>query len=187
MDKTNRKQCFFLDRDGVIIQNKDTYVKSKLDVEFIPGSLEAIALLAPLPIHIIIISNQSLVGRNELSLKELFDIDKYIVDTIENNGGRIDESFYCIHDRNEGCSCRKPAPGNIIKAIDKYNIDPSISFMIGDWHTDLEAAFRSGLKPVLVKTGRGQSLIDMVGTPIHTLIANSLLDFTNMVTGVKEQ
>lgn len=143
--------------------------------------MEALKVLAKIPINVIIISNQSLVGRGELSIEEAYKIDKYIVDTIESNEGRIDESFYCFHDRDECCSCRKPQPGSILKAIDKYNIDPSISYFIGDWHTDLEAAKRANVIPVLVKTGKGQEYLDMVGRTINTIICDSLSVFVNNI------
>jgi len=161
--------AIFLDRDGVIVKNRMDYVKSIAEVEFIPGALEALARLAPHAARIVIVTNQSAVGRGLLTLEALDQINAYILDHIVRARGRIDGVYVCLHRPNEGCDCRKPAPGLLLRAARELEIDLPASVMIGDNVTDMRAARAAGVRPILVHTGLGatQELSDVEGLPVQ--------------------
>jgi histidinol-phosphate phosphatase family protein len=161
--------AIFLDRDGVIVKNRMDYVKSIAEVEFIPGALEALARLAPHAARIVIVTNQSAVGRGLLTLEALDQINAYILDHIAQARGRIDGVYVCPHRPNEGCDCRKPAPGLLLRAAYELEIDLRASAMIGDNVTDMRAARAAGVRPILVHTGLGatQELSAVEGPPVQ--------------------
>ncbi|MCJ7567863.1 MAG: HAD-IIIA family hydrolase [Anaerolineales bacterium] len=147
----------FLDRDGVIIENRADYVRSWADVSFLPGALEALRHLNTRPYRIIIITNQSAIGRGILALEEARSISERIVTAVEREGGRIDAVYMCPHAPWEGCNCRKPQPGLILQAAEENEIDLQTSYFIGDALPDLQAAQVAGIKDrILVLTGRGR-------------------------------
>jgi D-glycero-D-manno-heptose 1,7-bisphosphate phosphatase len=146
----------FLDRDGVINKDSAEYIKHPSEFEFIPKSPEAVALLTQSGFNVIVISNQSMIGRN-LSSKEISDaVFKKMKVGIEAAGGRITDIFYCPHIPEDRCSCRKPQPGLIFQAQKKWLIDLARSFMVGDSVKDIACARAAGCaKVLLVKTGNG--------------------------------
>jgi len=133
--KENLRKVVFLDRDGVI--NRDSpdyikswsefeflpspdYIKSWSEFEFLPGSLEAIRLLTLNEFAVIVITNQSVINRKMVSGKGLDDLHTLIKKAVTSNGGQIKDIFYCPHVPEDRCSCRKPNPGLIFKAKEKY-------------------------------------------------------------------
>ena len=148
--------AIFLDRDGVIIENRDTYVRSWNDVYIYPQALQALAEFSNVPFHFVIVTNQSVVGRHIISKQNADTINVRLVHEIKLAGGRIDAVFMCPHAPSAGCSCRKPAPGLFSKAAQELSLDLNNSIMIGDALTDLIAAQTAGIKQrILVRTGRG--------------------------------
>ena len=146
----------FLDRDGVIIENVPIYVRSWADVEFLPGSLEALARLAAGPYKVVMVTNQSAVGRGILSLAQAEAINACILEIIRQAGGRVDGAYICPHGPQDACDCRKPLPGLLLKAAAELDIDLGRSIMIGDALTDLQAGQAAGvMRSFLVLTGRG--------------------------------
>jgi D-glycero-D-manno-heptose 1,7-bisphosphate phosphatase len=149
------KKVVFLDRDGTINRDSPEYIKSWEEFEFIPGSIEAIRNLSQNGFTSIVITNQSALPRRLISRQELEHIHSMMQDTIELNGGKIADIFFCPHMPDAMCACRKPQPGLIIQAQGKYNIDLADAVMIGDHAKDIECAHGAGCgKAVLVKTGR---------------------------------
>lgn len=150
------KKAIFLDRDGVIIENVSTYVRSWSDVHFLPGALTALARLAELPLSIVLVTNQSVVGRGLISFDAAVEINRLLVDQICAAGGRIDGVFLCPHAPQAGCACRKPQPGLLLQAAKALSLDLPSSIMIGDALSDLEAGRAAGIaRNILVLTGRG--------------------------------
>jgi histidinol-phosphate phosphatase family protein len=146
----------FLDRDGVINMDSSDYIKTQSEFEFIPKSPEAIALLCRNGFHVIVITNQSLIGRNMATQKTLDAIFKKMENGVKKAGGKIKDIFFCPHTPEDNCSCRKPKPGLILKAQQKYHIDLAQSCMVGDSVKDMECARNAGCaKTLLVKTGNG--------------------------------
>lgn len=157
------KPAIFLDRDGVIIENRPNYVRRWEDVEFFPPAIHALACYSASPYQFIIVTNQSVVGRGIVSLETVEFINQQIVDELEKNGCRIDGVMMCPHKPEDSCSCRKPQPGLLVDAAQIYSIDLTKSVMIGDAWTDLQAGQAAGVgKTGLVLTGRGQTQLRLM-------------------------
>lgn len=146
------KKIIFLDRDGVINKRppKADYVKSWEEFEFLPGSIEAIRLLNHLGYKIFIISNQSGIARGKLTKKELNNIHKNMAKQLKNNGAKIDGIYYCPHDWDKGCPCRKPKPGLLYAASKDHFIDLTKALFIGDDKRDKQAGEAANCKTILV-------------------------------------
>ena len=154
----------FLDRDGVINKDAVGYIKNPSEFEFIPKSREAIALLTQNGFKVIVITNQSMIGRNISTKKALDAIFKKMKTGVETAGGRITDIFYCPHAPEDHCSCRKPKPGLIFQAQKKYQINLARSFMVGDSEKDIACARTAGCaNAVLVKTGNGTAAYHELG------------------------
>ncbi len=152
----------FLDRDGVIIENKDQYVRSWDDVAFLDGSLASLRKLSGSIYKVIIVTNQSVVGRGIISLSEAEGINLKLIEEIERAGARVDGLFMCPHAPADECNCRKPKPGLILQAASAMNLDLARSFMVGDAVTDMQAGRAAGIdKNILVKTGRGKDQVSL--------------------------
>lgn len=146
----------FMDRDGVINKDSEEYIKTESEFEFIHRSAEAIALLTRNDFRVIVITNQSLIGRNMVTRQTLDAIFKKMKDGVKKAGGDIMDIFFCPHTPDENCSCRKPKPGLVLSAQKKHQIDLSRSFMVGDSAKDIECALHAGCsRTLLVKTGNG--------------------------------
>jgi D-glycero-D-manno-heptose 1,7-bisphosphate phosphatase len=154
---TTRKPAIFLDRDGVIVENRSDYVKSIAEVYILPGALAALAQAARLDARIVVVTNQSAVGRGLLSRAGLLAINAHVHAAIVAAGGRIDGWYFCPHRPDEGCPCRKPKPGMLLDAAADLDIDLPASVMVGDAISDILAGHAAGTQAVLVGTGRGVS------------------------------
>ncbi len=176
------EKVVFLDRDGVINRDSPDYVKTWEEFEFLPGSLDAISLLTRNSFTILIITNQSIIGRGMIAPETLARTHRLMSVTIAAHGGKIEEIFFCPHTPEEKCMCRKPAPGLVFKARDRHGIDLSHTFFIGDSVKDIECARNAGCgRSILVKTGNGQAAAKTLsdrGTPPDYL-ADNLLDAVN--------
>jgi D-glycero-D-manno-heptose 1,7-bisphosphate phosphatase len=149
--------AIFLDRDGVIIENRPNYVRFWEDVTIYPQAVLALSRVRPSPYKVIIVTNQSAVGRGILSLQEAETINHRLIAELVGAGCRIDGLFMCPHAPEDRCACRKPQPGLILQAVQALSLDVSRSWMIGDAWSDLLAGYHAGIRQnVLVRTGRGQ-------------------------------
>ena len=151
-----RRAAVFLDRDGVLNQNRADYVRSWEQVEFLPGVFEAMQRLAGSPFVVVVVTNQSAVGRRLMTVQGLAAINGGIVQQVQQAGGRIDAVYTCPHRPDEGCPCRKPRPGMLLQAAQELGIDLARSYLVGDAVSDMEAALSAGCQPVMVRTGRGR-------------------------------
>jgi len=171
--------AIFLDRDGVIIENRPDYIRSWSDVNFFPNALEALQKIKLSRYKLIIVSNQSVVGRGFISHESATVINDRLVEEILNAGGRIDDTFICPHAPPENCSCRKPKPGLILEAATKHSIELHNSIMIGDALSDILAGQSAGVpQNALVRTGRGldQSMLPLASQIPHFLIYETLYE-----------
>jgi D-glycero-D-manno-heptose 1,7-bisphosphate phosphatase len=146
----------FLDRDGVINENRTDYVKSWQEFRFLPGSKEAIAQLTRAGYRIIICTNQACIARGIISVETVEDIHRRMLAEIAQIGGRIERVYYCPHGKDEGCFCRKPRPGLLLRARDELGIDMNDAILIGDSITDIRAGLAAGIPSALVLTGLGR-------------------------------
>jgi len=148
----------FLDRDGVIIENRASYVLDWSDVAFYPQALDALAKARASAYKFVIVTNQSAVGRGMMTLDKADELNRQLVAHIERAGGRIDGVFMCPHAPETSCECRKPEAGLIIQAAEKLSLDLSRSILIGDALSDLLAGQAAGVnRTAMVLTGRGAS------------------------------
>lgn len=176
-------RAIFLDRDGVINQNRADYVKSWGEFEFIEGVRGALARLAKSEFKIVITTNQSAVGR-QLIMREIVDeIHRRMLDDISRSGGRVDRILYCPHRPEDGCQCRKPRPGLLIQARDELALDLNNSYLIGDSTEDIRAGIAVGCTTLLVLTGRGRqalaNLQELDGA--QPIIVENLADAVNTI------
>jgi len=152
----SRTGAIFLDRDGVINQNRADHVKSCEEFELIPGALEGIRSLTETGLPIFVITNQAAINRGLITVETLESIHKCMMDEISKAGGVITRVYHCPHDTDESCGCRKPAPGMLLRAAADYGIDLRQSFLVGDAWTDISAGLEVGAHSILVMTGRGR-------------------------------
>lgn len=184
--KNQTIKTVFIDRDGVINHDSPDYIKSCDEFRFISGSREAFRLLNTNGLPAIIITNQSAVGRNMISREGLQAIFSKMKTGIEASGGAIRDIFFCPHHPDDKCECRKPKPGMILNAAQKYTIDLSSSCMIGDSVKDILCAKNAGCRlSILVRTGNGLSAEkELAGTRIEPdHIADNLLDAVTWIIG----
>jgi D-glycero-D-manno-heptose 1,7-bisphosphate phosphatase len=175
--------AIFLDRDGVIIENRPTYVRSWADVAFYPQALDALVKVSSSPYKIVIVTNQSAVGRGLISLETAMQINQQVLETIEGHGGRIDGIFMCPHAPEEDCDCRKPKPGLFIQAAETLSLDLARSSLIGDAFSDLLAGQAAGLhRTALVRTGRGDSQLRLP----RPILLEPFLTFDSLADALKE-
>jgi len=172
----------FIDRDGVINVDLGGYVTRPEDFRFEAGSVEALKHLADRGWDIIVISNQAGVGDGVFTQQALEEVHAKMIADLEREGIGILGSYYCLHGKNAGCVCRKPAPGLFQRAAREHTFEPAQTFFIGDKASDIEAGKRFGLKTILVRTGYGR--VDekkMTGTLAPNYTADSLLDAVNNI------
>lgn len=159
-----------LDRDGVINQDSDDYIKSPQEWVPIPGSLEAIARLHREGYRIVVATNQSGVARGLFDLDMLGRIHAKMLELVRAKGGEIDAIFFCPHGPDDGCRCRKPLPGLYEEIIERLKINLHRVYVVGDSERDVVAARAAQGLPVLVRTGKGERTLkrsqQLTGVPV---------------------
>lgn len=155
MEALNPQKLLLLDRDGVINFDSDAYIKSPDEWHAIPGSLETIAKLNAVNVDIIVITNQSGIGRGLFTESTLDAIHKKMCQELALLGGSIKDIFFCPHTPADACNCRKPEPGLLEALEKKYDTCLKNVPFVGDSQKDLGLAYKKECLPVLVKTGKG--------------------------------
>ena len=145
-----------LDRDGVINEDSDDYIKSAEEWLPCPGSLEAIALLNQQDYRVVVISNQSGVGRGLFDQATLDLIHAKMLRLATCKDAVIESLYICPHSPEDRCECRKPKPGLLLQFATEKQVDLSQTYFVGDSVRDIEAAQVVNAKPILVKTGKGK-------------------------------
>lgn len=175
----NKQKAVFLDRDGTINVYKG-FVRSTDAFELLPGVAEAIKIINESGFLAIVITNQPVVARGEVSINELNQIHNKMETLLGENGAYVDGVFYCPHHPDKGyngeipelkisCECRKPKPGLILKAARQFNINLEESWMVGDSQRDVQAGKRAGCKTALISEEN-----KLFG---QNVTVNSLIDF----------
>jgi D-glycero-D-manno-heptose 1,7-bisphosphate phosphatase len=167
----------FLDRDGVINRKaqKGEYILRWEDVVFLPGVVEAIGLLKQAGYRIVVVTNQRCVAKGLISIPALESLHQRMREELSNAGATIDAIYYCPHEYQPICGCRKPAPGMLIEASREHALVLAASWMIGDSDIDVEAGRNAGCMTArLVENGE---------TPRHRadVVASSLLDAAGQI------
>jgi lipopolysaccharide heptosyltransferase II len=142
----------FLDRDGTT--NRDTgYIKTPEELQIFPGAVEAVARLKQAGARVVVVTNQSGVGRGLFSIETLGAIHARLRSVFEAGGAPFDGLYYCPHHPDDGCACRKPGTAMIERAVADLGLDLSRAYVIGDQRRDIDLARRIGAKSLLVTTG----------------------------------
>lgn len=180
-------KLIILDRDGVINEDSDDYIKSPDEWVPIPGSLDAIARLNHAGYMVAIASNQSGIARGYFSLEALAAMSVKMNDMLSPLGGRIDAMFYCPHGPRDGCDCRKPGPGLLNDIRSRFQVNLGDVYFVGDNINDVKAARAAGAKPVVVKTGKGVQTADAVkGNGYGDIpVYNDLNDVVTSLLGIR--
>jgi D-glycero-D-manno-heptose 1,7-bisphosphate phosphatase len=144
-----------LDRDGVINEDSDAYIKSPEEWIPIPGSLQAIALLNQHGYKVVVLTNQSGLARGLFDAAALGRIHAKLRAAVTEVGGHIEAILHCPHGPEDGCQCRKPQPGLFHAFAQRYGVDLAGIPAVGDSYRDLQAAQAVGAAPILVETGKG--------------------------------
>jgi len=150
---SNRKEHYILlGRDGVINRRAvGASVFSWNQFEFLPRVLEALRLLAEHDFTALVVSNQECVGRGLMSAHELRYITSRYLLEVALEGGEIGRVYYCMHTEAEGCTCRKPMPGLLQRAMEEHGLLPAETYMIGGCPEEMEAATRAGCPGILIR------------------------------------
>ena len=144
------KKAVFLDRDGVLNRKapEGQYVTRWEEMEFLPGVREAVRLLNQAGYFVVVVSNQRCVAKGLITASELESMHTRMRDEFAIAGARIDAIYYCPHDFEPPCSCRKPQPGMLLEAARTHGLDLAESWMIGDSAHDAEAGRIAGCRTV---------------------------------------
>ncbi len=148
-----------LDRDGVINCDSDDYIKSVAEWQPIEGSLEGIALLNQQGYQIVVITNQSGIGRGFYSHETLEQMHAKMRRLLAEKGGSIAAIYYCPHLPGDHCDCRKPKPGMLHAFSNATGADFAGTYFVGDTWNDVATALAVNAIPLLVKTGKGMRTI----------------------------
>lgn len=173
-------KLIILDRDGVINQDSDLYIKSPDEWIPIPGSLEAIARLNQWGWRVVVCTNQSGIGRGLFGMDTLNAIHDKMIKTAAHAGGTIDAIFFCPHTNADECDCRKPKAGMLREIAARYNTSLAGVPVIGDSLRDLQSAVEVGAQPMLVLTGKGRKTRLDPGLPENTPV------FADLAAAVKQ-
>ncbi len=150
------KPLVILDRDGVINQDSDDFIKSVEEFVPIAGSLEAIVRLNQAGYRVVIATNQSGLARGLFDLETLEAMHEKLRQSLARLGGHVDGVFFCPHGPEDGCDCRKPRPGLLLQIAKVFSTGLEGVPVIGDSLRDLQSALAAGAKPILVRTGKGE-------------------------------
>lgn len=153
-----KNKVVFLDRDGVI--NYDYgYVYKKENLKFISGVIKSLKQLQELGYMLIIITNQSGIGRGYFTVEQYLDFTDYMITLLKQEGINIEKVYYCPHTDEENCNCRKPKIGLFEKAINEYNIDLDNSYVIGDNERDLCICDKTKIKGIIVNNNSNKYIV----------------------------
>lgn len=168
-------KLIILDRDGVINEDSDEYIKSPQEWIPIPGSLEAIARLNKANYRVVVATNQSGIARGYIDLGTLNAMHRKMNDLLAQLGGQVDGVFFCPHGPNDDCNCRKPKTGLFQQIAKRMNSSLTGVPAVGDSLRDLQAAWGAGAEPYLVLTGKGRRVLGSKqlpkGTPVFADLA----------------
>ena len=175
------KPAIFLDRDGVLVEEK-SYITDKKDLKIFPYTAECIQGFQELGYYAICISNQSAVGRGMMSLEDLQDINCYLKEKTN-----LDAIYCCPHYWKNNipvCNCRKPRSGMFFQAMEDFDIDLTESYMVGDRAADILAGQGMGIKTVLLESGYGSMGLEQEAEP--DFVMDDLCDFFRYLERIRK-
>jgi len=143
-------KAIFLDRDGVLNKDRSDYVKNIHELEIFPNIGKYIKLINDEEFLVIVISNQSAIGRKLTTKNEVERIHDSLQEYLKKWSAKIDAFYYCPHHPQDNCECRKPKPGLLIRAANDFNIDLQNSWMLGDHDRDVQSGLNAGCKSIKI-------------------------------------
>ncbi|MQR01838.1 D-glycero-beta-D-manno-heptose 1,7-bisphosphate 7-phosphatase [Glaciimonas soli] len=179
MGQNQTTKLIILDRDGVINQDSDAFIKSPAEWIPIKGSLEAIARLNQADYRVVVATNQSGIARRFFDIQTLNAIHQKMHTAAQLVGAEIDAVFFCPHAADDHCDCRKPKPGMFHDIAKRFDVNLRASSatnsaigvpVVGDSLRDLQAGFVAGCTPFLVLTGKGEKTLEKGGLPPGTKV-----------------
>ncbi|MDH5395647.1 MAG: D-glycero-beta-D-manno-heptose 1,7-bisphosphate 7-phosphatase [Gammaproteobacteria bacterium] len=169
-------KLIILDRDGVINEDSDDYIKSPEEFIPLPGSLDAMARLSRAGYTIAIATNQSGIARGYFDIDTLHLMHEKLMQLLAAQGGSVGGIFFCPHGPDDSCECRKPKPGLLLDIKARFNTVMQDVPVVGDSLRDLQSAKAVGAKPVLVRTGKGMRTLargeGLDGVPVYDDLAS---------------
>jgi D-glycero-D-manno-heptose 1,7-bisphosphate phosphatase len=171
-------RMIILDRDGVINLDSEGYIKNPDEWEPIPGSLESINRLKKAGYLVTVATNQSGIARGIFGEDDLKQIHDKMIRMLAARGASIDGIYYCPHGPQDNCICRKPKPGLLIKIAREFDIKLSETPFVGDNIGDIRAAEMANAKPVLVRTGNGEFVMQNYPEALNITVYDDLSHFT---------
>ena len=163
-----------LDRDGVINEDRDDFVKNTIEWQPLPRSMEAIANLTQAGWRVVVATNQSGLARGLFDMHALNAMHEKMHRLAAQAGGRIDAVVFCPHGPKDGCHCRKPKPGMIQEVAERFNVKLNELPLVGDSLRDLQAIAAVGGQPILVRSGKGEKTLEQGDLPAGTLVFDDL-------------
>lgn len=170
-----------LDRDGVINEDSDAFVKSLGEWIPLPGSIEAIARLSRAGIRVFVATNQSGIARGLFTLETLAAMHTHLQQLVAEQGGHIEGIEYCPHGPDEGCNCRKPAPGMVQTILAQTGVAAHKVLVIGDNLRDLQAGKACGCDVALVLTGKGRGTLKKHPELAQGRVSDTLTDLVSQL------
>ena len=167
-------KLIILDRDGVINEDSDAFIKTPDEWIPLPGSLDAIARLTKAGYTIVVATNQSGLGRGFFDIMTLNAIHQKMQNAAKAAGGQIEAIFFCPHTASDNCDCRKPRQGMFSTISERFDTPLEDVPSVGDSLRDLQAAFLAGCTPILVLSGKGKKTLENGGLPPKTIIFDDL-------------
>ena len=180
-DSKKLERAVFLDRDGTLIEEKG-YIYRPEEVRLLPKAVEAVSYLKSLGLKVVILTNQSGIGRGFYTEADYRKVMAYLFNLLGGRQAAVDASYFCPHAPWEGCPCRKPSPGMAERAAEELSLDLARSFVVGDKKSDMELARATGARGILVRTGYGAETEKSV-TPLWDAVADDLAEAAKIIRG----
>lgn len=176
-------KLLILDRDGVINEDSDHYIKSVDEWIPIPGSLQAMARLQHAGYTLTIATNQSGIARGYYDVATLEAMHHQLRTLLAEYGGTVAQIAYCPHHSDDHCTCRKPLPGMLQQLMTQLGATPAETVMVGDSLTDWQAATAAGVRYVQVRSGKGERTLASGKLPADIPVFDNLADYADFLLG----
>jgi D-glycero-D-manno-heptose 1,7-bisphosphate phosphatase len=176
-------RAVFLDRDGTLNEDSGYFHEADKLVVF-PEVPEALRLLKDAGFQLFVVTNQSGIGRGMYPQEDMEDVHQALQEYLLPFKVQVDDFFFCPHAEEDACSCRKPLPGMLFDAQEKYDLDLSASYLVGDHPSDMEAGTAAGCTTVFVLTGDGLeefAKLEGTGKRIAKFVATDMLDAARLI------